>query len=320
MTVLVGDGNENTLIGGNNIDTLFGMGGDDVLKGAGGNDALIGGTGDDIMLGGTGHDVYVVDSANDDVVEFANQGIDWIEAYVDYTLAEHVDNMRLMGTGDLNATGNSTSNYLDGNNGDNVLDGKGGSDFLEGGGGNDTYYVDNVDDICSEVEDQGIDTVYATVDYDVLGAVENLILLGSADIDGTGSDDDNQITGNSGANRLTGELGADVLTGGGGADTFVWLSLAESGLDAASVDVITDFNAAAGDEIDVSAIDANGEVGGNQTFTFIGTAAYSGAGQIRVVSDGIDTYLAFSTDSDPDNDGAVKLLGLVTPDASWFVL
>jgi hypothetical protein len=35
---------------------------------------------------------------------------------------------------------------------------------------------------------------------------------------------------------------------------------------------------------------------------------------------GADTYLAVSTDSDPDNDGVIKLAGVTTAEASSFVL
>jgi serralysin len=49
---------------------------------------------------------------------------------------------------------------------------------------------------------------YALVDrFDV----ERLVLLGHADIDGTGDDTDNEIAGNSGNNRLTGLRGNDIF-------------------------------------------------------------------------------------------------------------
>jgi hypothetical protein len=34
----------------------------------------------------------------------------------------------------------------------------------------------------------------------------------------------------------------------------------------------------------------------------------------------IETFLAISTDSDPDNDMAIRLNGMVTPIADWFAL
>jgi hypothetical protein len=115
-------------------------------------------------------------------------------------------------------------------------------------------------------------------------------------------------------------MNVDRMFGEAGADTFEWGSMAETGIDPATVDRIDDFSFADGDRIDVSDCDANAEVIGNQTFTFIGIADYSGAGQIRVVYDSTSTYLAFSTDSDPDNDAVIRVWDVHSPTAAWFVL
>jgi hypothetical protein len=96
--------------------------------------------------------------------------------------------------------------------------------------------------------------------------------------------------------------------------------MAETGIDPATVDRIYDFSFADGDRIDVSDCDANTEVSGNQAFTFIGIADYSGAGQIRVVYDSLSTYLAFSIDSDLDNDAVIRVMDIHSPTAAWFVL
>ncbi|GAL94788.1 Calx-beta domain-containing protein [Microcystis aeruginosa] len=52
--------------------------------------------------------------------------------------------------------------------------------------------------------------------------VENLRLIGSNNINGTGNAGNNNITGNSGINQINGGAGIDTLTGGLGADTFVF--------------------------------------------------------------------------------------------------
>ncbi len=44
-------------------------------------------------------------------------------------------------------------------------------------------------------------------------------------------------------------------------------------------DTIWDFSHAQGDRIDLSAIDANSSVGGNQAFTFIGAANFTGTAE-----------------------------------------
>ncbi len=52
--------------------------------------------------------------------------------------------------------------------------------------------------------------------------VENLKLIGTNNINGTGNAGNNNITGNSGNNQINGGAGIDILTGGPGADTFIF--------------------------------------------------------------------------------------------------
>ncbi len=47
----------------------------------------------------------------------------------------------------------------------------------------------------------------------------------------------------------------------------------------------------------VSAIDAKSSTSGNDDFTFRGTSAFNGAGQIRVEKSGTDTIVYFNTNS-----------------------
>src|SRR5262249_21186760 len=84
--------------------------------------------------------------------------------------------------------------------------------------------------------------------------------------------------------------GTDTLTGGLGDDTFVFATAAEAG-NGATRDVITDVEGvgvAGGDVIDVSGIDANTGVAGDQAFTFIGAAAFTAAGQLHYVQDTVN--------------------------------
>jgi Ca2+-binding RTX toxin-like protein len=59
----------------------------------------------------------------------------------------------------------------------------------------------------------------STVNYTLSANVENLTLMGSDAITGTGNDLDNVLTGNSESNLLAGDAGNDTLTGGTGNDT-----------------------------------------------------------------------------------------------------
>ncbi|WP_162236029.1 hypothetical protein [Devosia sp. Leaf64] len=205
------------LNGGN--DVLDGGSGNDEMYGLGGNDMMIGGTGDDAMMGGMGNDTYVVDSVSDLVVENAGEGTDLVQTTVSYTLADNVENMTLLGSGSINATGNALSNVLIGNAGANTLNGAGGADTMSGGGGNDLYIVDNIGDVVNELTGEGTDSVQSSVTYTLASNVENLTLTGSAAINGTGNTLDNVLTGNSGANTLIGGGGNDTLNGGSGSDT-----------------------------------------------------------------------------------------------------
>jgi Ca2+-binding RTX toxin-like protein len=131
----------------------------------------------------------------------------------------------------------------------------------------------------------------------------------------------NEIVGNVGANVIDGRGGADVLRGLGGADTFLWSSVNETGLTQATADRIADFSFAQGDLIDLSAIDADIVAAGNQAFTFIGTAAFSGApGELRYYHAGGSTYLEMQIGTAADVEGVIRLDGIHTPAAGWFML
>jgi Ca2+-binding RTX toxin-like protein len=90
---------------------------------------------------------------------------------------------------------------------------------LTGAGGNDTYIVDSVADVIVEGVNAGTDVAQASVTYTLSAHVENLILTGSAAINGTGNDLNNTITGNDSDNVLSGAVGNDTLNGGAGNDT-----------------------------------------------------------------------------------------------------
>jgi Ca2+-binding RTX toxin-like protein len=216
-----GGSGEETLDGGIGDDLLDGQGGDDSLVGGLGQDILNGGQGADRMEGNDGDDVYVVDSESDVVVEQADEGEDSVFASVGYTLAAQVEKLVLTGSADLVGNGNDLANTITGNAGNNRLDGGAGADTLEGLAGDDTYFVDDAGDIVTERAGEGADTVRATVSYALGTEVENLILAGASDIDGTGNDLANTIAGNGGNNRIDGGAGADVLAGGAGDDTYV---------------------------------------------------------------------------------------------------
>ncbi|MBC6434239.1 calcium-binding protein, partial [Nostoc sp. HG1] len=115
------------------------------------------------------------------------------------------------------------------------------------------------------------------------------------------------LNGNAGNDILIGGAGTDSLTGGAGNDIFDFNSVSDSPAGS-SRDVITDFvgnGIFTGDQIDLSTIDANFTVGGNQAFTFIGSGAFTAASQVRY-SGGI---LQANTDGDLSAEFEIGLTG-----------
>lgn len=216
---MVGNAGANRLTG-----TAFG----DTIDGGAGNDRIDGGSGTDLMRGGTGNDTYVVDNAGDITLELANAGTDTVESSISWTLAANIERLVLTGDADIDGTGNDLNNTLTGNGGNNTLTGAGGNNTMYGLGGDDTYVVDSVGDrvfetqgASSRVDAGGVDTVRASVNFTLGNFVENLVLTGSADVNGNGNALDNEIAGNTGNNRLDGKAGDDTLDGGGGNDVLI---------------------------------------------------------------------------------------------------
>jgi len=109
------------------------------LSGDFGNDTLDGGTGADTLAGGVGNDTYVVDDTGDLTNESNSEGTDTVRSSVNYTLADHVENLVLTGTAALTGTGNELANVITGNDGSNALTGGLGVDTLSGGAGADIF-------------------------------------------------------------------------------------------------------------------------------------------------------------------------------------
>ncbi|MER2626065.1 MAG: M10 family metallopeptidase C-terminal domain-containing protein, partial [Accumulibacter sp.] len=147
---------------------------------------------------------------------------------------------------------------------------------------------------------------------DTLIGIENL----------TGSNNNDTLTGNSLANVLTGGLGKDLLIGGAGSDIFDFNALSEMGLTSATRDVINDF-AHGLDRIDLSTLDANAALAGNQAFsapvvggTFSG--AFANAGDLYF--DNVAHVLYGNTDADAAAEFAIQLVGVSTLTATDLYL
>jgi serralysin len=89
----------------------------------------------------------------------------------------------------------------------------------------------------------------------------------------------------------------------------------------ASGGMITDFSHAQADVIDLSGVDADSTLAGDQAFTFIGTAAFhSVAGELRFALSGTSIVLSGDTNGDGIADFTLTLSGVTTVAGGDFVL
>ena len=317
---IVGNAAANLLDGGDGNDSLTGGDGDDTLLGGTGNDTLNGGLGADSMAGGADNDTYYVDNVGDAVTEFDNEGIDRVVSTISYTLGNNVENLTLSGTDAINGIGNELNNSFVGNNAANTLYGLGGNDSLSGGdaidtlyggagadtlngglgadtmaGGadNDTYYVDNMDDVVTELANEGTDRVISTIGYTLGDNIENLTLSGSAAVNGVGNALANSLAGNAASNLLNGGEGNDTMNGAAGIDFLEGMAGNDTLSDTSGSGY---FNGGAGADRLTGSSSADFFLGGagNDTIT-------SGDGDDIIVfnkGDGQDTFAAGGTGND----------------------
>ena len=235
--------------------------------GDGGNDTL-GGFADVVenLFGGIGDDTYIV-GAGDYIQEESNEGNDTVQSRISSNLNSfvNIENLTLVGTAAVDATGNTGTNVITGNAAANYLTGGGGTDTLQGAGGNDTYLMGTGVTII-EALNAGTDTALSFATATLAANVERLILLGDGAINGTGNALANRITGNDAANRIDGGALADRLIGADGDDTYVF----------GAGDVIVEFEDEGTDTVESAAsvtLAANVE-----RLVLTGTLAISGTG------------------------------------------
>ena len=145
----------------------------------------------------------------------------------------------------------------------------------------------------------------------------------------TGSAGADAISGTAGANLLSGAAGVDFLRGRGGKDQlvggadgdyFAFTATGDSSVGAAKRDVIKDYSQAQGDGLDLSAIDADVGQSGKQEFAFVGSKAFSAAGQVRSFFDGDRTIVEVSNDGDNAAEMQIELSGRINLTAADFVM
>jgi Ca2+-binding RTX toxin-like protein len=293
------DGNGNALanvINGNAAANIIsGLAGNDTLNGDAGNDSIDGGTGNDTIDGGVGTDTLL----------FSGARANYTFLYIDSTHTRITD-ARVGGDGVDVVTGIESVHFTDG-----------------------TFLLSAL-----------VPPPVATI---INGTAANNTLTGTAGNDTiSGLAGDDTINGGAGNDRIIGGAGVDTMTGGLGADTFVFadgdlVAGGTGGLDVfyTTPDVITDFSgsnsAYAGgaqlDKIDLSAMDANTEIAGNQAFTIFTPSGFdftAPAGSIKIVDVpgvGVNPHydIYINTDSDSAWEGRISVYG-IPPVAADFIL
>jgi Ca2+-binding RTX toxin-like protein len=185
---------------------------------------------------------------------------DTLQSSITRTLPNNVENLRLIGSNNINGTGNAGDNKITGNSGNNIL---------AGANGNDIYCFNAStplgSDTIQETTTGGIDTLDFTgtntavrvnlgttavqtavtnnlkLTFSANNTIENIISdSGNDRLTGnslnntlTGGGGNDQLTGQNGNDSLIGGFGDDLLTGGNGSDNFIFNS-SNLGIDAIS--------------------------------------------------------------------------------------
>ncbi len=262
-----------TIAHGVTIENAIGGAGADRLIANDAGNTLQGGAGQDMLMGGAGNDTLDGGADNDRITGAAGNDVIWGGDGNDIALGGADNDDINGGAGDDDLTGNSGADEITVDSGTNILQGNSGRDILTGG--------------------TGIDQISGGSGHDVISGRGGSDMLSG----GRGAD---IIDGGDGDDLIEGGWDADTLTGGLGADTFVFSFLSDS--SSAQRDEVTDFETGQ-DLIDLQLIDADRDASGDQGFAFIGTDAFSGAGQLRLETDGTDTIVQ----ADRNGDGIADL-------------
>jgi len=321
-----GDTSSSSLTGGSGNDTISGLAGNDTLIGFSGRDNLSGGDGNDAIYGGLGSDTLT-----------GNAGID----YFTFTRPEEISYR--------NDSGDTITDF---SNGDQIvismagipLDYIGSASFS----GVTAQYRFNGNSITFDFDgDTTTDAVINVNDFSATGSlgesptvpnrlvfVANKNLVGTSSneslsgsftndtlkgLDGndtlSGSDGNDTLEGGNGNDIIIGGKGDDKLTGGSGNDIFRYLSDTDLSRYSYDGETITDFTT--GDKIDLSGIDANSNIAGNQSFMFIGSNGFNDiAGELRLSYD----TLYGDIDGDGYNDIAIDFQNSLTLTTTDFIL
>ncbi|MEQ1785340.1 MAG: calcium-binding protein, partial [Hyphomonadaceae bacterium] len=296
----------------------------DFIFGGWDNDLIRAEDGDDVIYGDRLNDGYagLFDTLDGDAI-LAGSGADYVFAQ-------------------------SGADFVNGEGGEDYIDGGRGNDWLMGGAGSDAIYGGRGNDVLrgGSVAASSVPAIYKlSVAYTHNGisgdamsgtaawlvGVVTTTATGNDSLDGGAGNDDidggdglDTLIGGAGNDTLRGGREHDVLTGDAGNDRFVFKAVAESGVTAATRDVILDFTKGQ-DRINVGNIDAIASVANDQKFGLLamGTATSAvaqgkiGWYQVNKTGTANDiTIIRMNIDNDAAIESTIQLKGLITLTAS----
>ncbi|TSD88550.1 calcium-binding protein [Mycobacterium sp. KBS0706] len=345
--VLVLDGGEgnDTLIGSAGADLLLGGAGNDIVVGAKGNDTAFLGAGDDTFVwapgegsdtveGGLGTDdlAFLGAGAAETVDVLANFGratffrdiasinmdLNDVER-IQFTALGGADTVRvhdLTGT-EVTRVGVDLAGTVGGATGDGAVDsvtveGTAGLDKISLSSSGAAIGIGGLQETVSITHAEATDLL--TIDAGAGDDVINAAAVAAGKISLT-------LSGGAGNDKLVGSAGTDTFLGGAGADRFQF-NLVSDSVVGPKADRIADFSHAQGDKIDLSPIDANTVLAGNQAFSFIGTGLFTHhAGELRFAyTSPTTTTIAGDVNGDGVSDFHIALSGTIALTAADFVL
>jgi Ca2+-binding RTX toxin-like protein len=367
VNTLDGLSGNDDLFGWSGNDVLVGGDGDDTLDGGTGNDSLSGGNGNDLYVVDSAADTAIESTAGG--TDTVQSSVAWTLA-VGFENLLLFGSITINGTGNTlsnSVTGNSAANTLIGLNGDDSLYGAAGSDVLQGddgddvlygstgndtlsggsgsdlldggfgndnlagGAGDDVYVVDSATDTVTESSGSGTDTIQASRTTTLAFDVENLVLMGTSNFNGTGTAVANSMTGNAGDNYLqglggddvlSGGLGNDRLDGGSGNDTLIGSDGDDVYTVDSTVDVISESTGGGLDRIESSVTWTLASAGNVENLTLTGTASVSGTGNSSantIVGNSVTNSLFGGSGNDALQGGAGNDTIIGGGDADHFV-